>query len=118
MSEPTWTLRIPGAFVLERDGEVVERSGGRKEELLLAIDPTTPKACDRVAGDLWRDVDWPLGLESISYTTGRRAGRLSIDSVCRGWSAVHQAQESHYPRPPRSNTLTHHPAPPRAAHLF
>ena len=70
MNYPSWRLKILGEFVLERDGEIVDRFGGRREEALvayLAIDPTTPKVRDQVAADLWPEAERRAGLKNISY---------------------------------------------------
>ena len=70
MADPVWRLKILGDFVLERDGEIVDRFGTRREEALLAylaVDPTTPKLRDQIVSDLWPEAERRPGLKNVSY---------------------------------------------------
>lgn len=91
MANPSWTLRILGDFVLERDGEAVDRFGARREEALLAylaIDPTTPKVRDEIAADLWPGVERRAGLKNISYNMFVMKKRLAAHGLSEPFEDV------------------------------
>jgi len=70
MDKTQWTIGLLGSFRIERDGGLIERFEGRKEEMLLAFLALAPQRAhsrDEVTAALWPGKDRAAARRNLSY---------------------------------------------------